>query len=70
LIHEPVEAVDRNIYEKRVLEEWLKSNRTCPASELPMTSPPSEILTKKRQKVKDFSVKALEVLEFCLKVSV
>jgi hypothetical protein len=30
----------------------------------------SEILTKKRKKVKDFSVKALEVLEFCLKENV
>jgi hypothetical protein len=35
-----------------------------------MTSPPSEILTKKRPKVKDFSVKALEVVEFCLKENV
>jgi hypothetical protein len=35
-----------------------------------MTSPPSEILTKKSKKVKDFSVKALEVLEFCLKENV
>jgi Tfp pilus assembly protein PilF len=70
LMHAPVEAADRKIYEKRVLEEWLRSNRTGPASGLPITSPPSEILTKKRQKVKDFSVKALEVLEFCLRESV
>jgi hypothetical protein len=35
-----------------------------------MTSPPSEILTKKRKIVRKFSVEALEGLEFCLKENV
>jgi hypothetical protein len=38
--HEPIKAADRNICEKQVLEEWQRLNRICPASGLPMTSPP------------------------------
>jgi hypothetical protein len=47
LTHCPVQARDRIIYEKRVLEEWLKSNSTCPATGEPMSTAPSEVLQER-----------------------
>jgi tetratricopeptide (TPR) repeat protein len=70
LTHCPVQAKDRNIYEKRVLEEWLKSNSTSPATGEPMSTAPSEVLQERKGKVRAFSEHALEVLGPCIRINV
>jgi tetratricopeptide (TPR) repeat protein len=63
LAYQPLMGPDGIIYEKRVLEEWMLTNDTWPKSNRPLRAPLAEVDKDVKEQVKQFSLRALEVVQ-------
>jgi tetratricopeptide (TPR) repeat protein len=67
LAYEPVRGLDGRLYEQRVLKEWVKDKRPWPNSSTPIRAPYTEVDMETKRQVKRFSLKALEVVQHCIR---
>jgi hypothetical protein len=58
------------IYEKRVLEEWMLTNKAWPNSSTPIGAPLAEVDREVKEQAKQFSRRAIEVLQNCIRRNV
>jgi tetratricopeptide (TPR) repeat protein len=63
LAYQPLRGPEGIIYEKRVLEEWMLTNDTWPSSSTPIRAPLAEVDREVKEQVKQFSLRALEVVQ-------
>jgi tetratricopeptide (TPR) repeat protein len=67
LAYQPLRGSEGIIYEKRVLEEWMLTNKAWPDSSTPIKAPLAEVDREVKEQVKQFSLRALEVLQNCIR---
>jgi tetratricopeptide (TPR) repeat protein len=66
LAFQPLRGPEGIIYERRVLEEWMLVNDTWPSSSTPIRAPLAEVDREVKEQVKQFSLRALEVVQNCI----
>jgi hypothetical protein len=67
LAYQPLRGPEGSIYERRVLEEWMLTKKTWPNSSTPIRAPLAEVDRDVKERVKQFSLSALEVLQICIR---
>jgi tetratricopeptide (TPR) repeat protein len=66
LVFQPLRGPEGIVYERRVLEEWMRTNNTWPNSSTPIQAPLAEVDREVKEQVKQFSLRALEVVQNCI----
>jgi hypothetical protein len=66
LVYQPLRGPEGIIYERRVLEEWMLTNDTWPNSNTPIRAPLAEVHMEVKEQVKQFSLRALKVVQNCV----
>jgi tetratricopeptide (TPR) repeat protein len=69
LAYQPLRGPEGKIFEKRVLEEWMLTNDTWPNSSTPIRAPLAEVDRDVKEQVKQFSLRALEVVQNGIKIN-